>query len=109
MAVFTASAWNSKAEYWRGVEDSDWLLPGLLNNPLLGFFAVFSGIRFIERNPAWRPVSGIREHSPKLDNLVRTVILKSPDSTNRSRNDKIHIPALLGFNAGMCYFFPFVL
>jgi len=53
MAVFTASAWNSKAEYWRGVEDQDWLLPGLLKNSLLWFFAVFSGIRFIERNPAW--------------------------------------------------------
>ena len=52
------------------------------------------------------PTSDVRERSPEVDRLIRTVIMKSPDSTNRPVNCIIHIPALRNFNAGMCHFFP---
>jgi hypothetical protein len=50
------------------------------------------------------PASDLRERSPQVDRLIRTVIMKSPDSTNRPVNGIIHIPALRKFNAGMCFF-----
>ena len=41
--------------------------------------------------------------------MVRTLIMKSLDSTTLPVNGIIHIPALRNSNAGMCYFlFPFI-
>jgi hypothetical protein len=54
-------------------------------------------------SPVW-PTSGVRERSPEVDRLIRTGIMKSPDSTNWAMNYTIHIPALRNFNAGMCGF-----